>query len=353
MSLLDMFNKKEYQVEFYLIDAFEIYHYLPVYNYLRSVGITCCFVAEPQKRNSSKNWFNYDEAIKILKYNKAEFKRKANYDAPCVITTQDERLVHNYKNKKVNLCYGYSLQTGNFLETEESIAGFDLVLVHGRMGEGEVKKIDENMKTIKVGYPRYSDWGKFSKYMADNTEKIEEIKRKNVDNKPVLVYFPTWYIRASIDPFYEEFMKLKDKYFIITKVHHCTYRIWRERERLEKLRNLSDVLLEGNFSFKEAASMGDLAVVDAISGAGTEVPFASKNIKLVLLYSGVEEENRFRDCIDDFAVCAKKPEELSEALSQVDESDKKLESRLRILDEMYDNSGTGLEEFGKYIKAIN
>lgn len=351
---MSLFTKKqEYQVEFYLIDAFEIYHFLPIYKYLESEGISCCFVAEPPKRNISKNWFDYDSAIKILKINHVNYKKKANYDAKAGFTTQDERFVHNYHNLKIQTCYGMSLEANPFSESDKTSIGFDYKLVHGQLGYDVCHKKYENLKMIKVGYPRYSKWGEGSVYQYDNTAKIEEIKKKNVENKPVLLYFPTWNTRSSIDGYYEEMMKLKDRFFIITKAHHCTFRLWREKERLEKITNLSDVLLEGNFSFKEAASLGELAVVDAISSSSTEVPYVNKDMKMVLVYSTEESENRFKEVIDEFAVCAKKPEELVDKVIATEERDEKYESRQKILAHMYEeNAEIGLKELKRIICQV-
>lgn len=350
MSFLDIFKKKIYDVEFYLIDAFEIYHFLPLYKYLCSEGFSCCFVAEPPKRNSSKNWFDYDTAIKILKLNGVNYKKRANYDAGAAVTTQDERLIHNYKNRKISLCYGASLEKNSFNESPQTTEGFDLKLVHGQFAYDVMRNKSVTIDLIKVGYPKYSKWGNDSKYLYDNTKKIEEIKNLNTEKKPVLLYFPTWNTRSSIDACADEFMKLKDKYFIITKAHHCTFRIWRERERLQKLRDLSDVILEGNFSFKEAVSFGDLAVVDAISGAATEVPFLKKDIKLVLLYSPIEEENQFKDIIDDFAICVKDPKLLKQTVEQIEQNDVKMKSRQEIINRMYNNEESGFEEFKEFLR---
>ena len=53
-------------VEFYLIDAFEIFHFLPLYYLFERRGIQVKFVAEPPESNTSGKWFDYDRAIVIL-----------------------------------------------------------------------------------------------------------------------------------------------------------------------------------------------------------------------------------------------------------------------------------------------
>lgn len=346
-----LFKKKEYQVEFYLIDAFEIYHYIPLYNYLRSKGVSCCFVAENAKRNSSKKWFDYKHAIKILKLQNVEYKKIANYDTPFVFSTQDVRLVNNYKHKKINVNYGFAVAVDNFLETIESVKGFDLMLVHGEKSFEIVSKLDPSIQLIKVGYPRYSKWGEGRKYLYSAEKKIQEIAEKNVDNKPIIIYFPTWGDTSSIDTYTDELMKCREKYFIVTKAHHCTYRLEKEKRRLQKLIDISDVLLEGNFSFQEAAMLGEIGISDVMSGASTEIPLINKDIKMLILYSPVERCNRLKDFVDDFAVCVKKPADLIEAIDRINEVDDKFESRAALMKEIYsEDVEAGLNELYKYIQ---
>lgn len=343
---------RSYDVEFYLIDAFEIYHFYPLYKFLEDKGINCCFVVEPNKTNSSKKWFDYSTALRIIKQQGVKYKSRPNYNSLFAITTQDERLIHNYRHKKVNLNYGYSLMNGVFLETAESIKGFDLMLVHGESSRRIVSEIDSSIKTIIVGYPRYSQWGEGRKYLYDAEKRISDIKRLNKENKPILMYFPTWDAKSSIDSCADLLKQYRNEFFIVTKAHHCTYRLPREQYHLEKLREISDVLLEGNFPFQEAAGIGDLAIIDALSGASTEVPYINPNIRLLLMYSHMEEFNNGKDFIEDFAICVKNEQDLYNSLERLRFKDPNREKRVELIKEIYsDNVEAGLEELCEYIEA--
>ena len=63
---VDVISDKNSLIEFYLIDAFEIYHFLPIYNELLNQGINVRIVAEPCEINSADGWFDYNTAVKIL-----------------------------------------------------------------------------------------------------------------------------------------------------------------------------------------------------------------------------------------------------------------------------------------------
>ena len=110
------------------------------------------------------------------------------------------------------------------------------------------------------------------------------LKKYNITTtKPVLVYFPTWDEDSSIQLFGDEINALRNQYYIITKAHHCTYRLPEKQQDKDKLYKISDYVLEGNCSFEDAAMLGDFALIDAKSGASTEVPYLNKEIKTILL----------------------------------------------------------------------
>ena len=159
----------------------------------------------------------------------------------------------------------------------------------------------------------------------------------NPERKPVLVYFPTWDDSSSILWYADEISRLRQKYFIITKAHHCTYRLETEQERLSVLDEISDVVLAGNYEFEKAANLGNIALCDAISGAATEVPFANEGIKLILLYSPIKEKNSFKPIMDRLAVSVKTPSELHNVVDHVMMKDDFLESRKELVKQIYGN----------------
>ncbi len=334
------------KAEFYLIDSFEIYHFLPLYRYLEKKGIYTCFVAEKVEEGA---WFDYKKAIEILKVNGLRYKECPDYDADFVFTTQDEYLIDAYKNKKVNLSYGIALTTYAYMESERTIDKFDLKLVHGDISKQEVRAKNKSIDIIKVGYPKHSVWGN-GKFVYDLDSKKKIIADVNVDNKPILLYFPTWDYYSSINAYANAFKEIKKDFLIVTKIHHCTSRLDTEEEHRKIVKDISDVVLEGNFSIQEVVCMGDIAICDAVSGTSTEVPFLKNDMKLILLYSPSEEKNKYKEIIREYACCVKTSEELEDSIRATYKEDKYIEKRKQILKQLYyEYPEKGMYELAEYM----
>lgn len=318
-------------VEFYLVDSFEIYHFLPLYKIFRENKIYAKFVAEPCEYNTSGEWFDYDSAIRILEANGVRYSIEANPDARFAFTTQSSQMLRKYKNKKVQVTYGFDFSASSTVITKRTIEGFDYKCVHGQFIKELLSAQFDVPKLIQIGYPKYMD--------IDDSTYIEEmdveIERLNVGHKPILLYFPTWNTISSIQWYAEEINKLRESFFVISKAHHCTYRHKTERKNLETLQRISDIVLAGNFKFESAAKLGTLALCDAVSGAASEVPFANEDIKLVLLYSPVEEKNDYNPIIQEFAVCVQTPSALKDAVFRVNKNDERLSDRKRLVKQIY------------------
>lgn len=89
-------------------------------------------------------------------------------------------------------------------------------------------------------------------------------------NKPILVYLPTYDEDTSIQLFGNEIGVLRDKFYILTKPHHCTARLPEKSYDLERLYAISDKVLDGNASFTDICSCADFYITDAKSGASLE-----------------------------------------------------------------------------------
>lgn len=266
------------EVEFYLVDSFEIYHYLPLYYDCLESGIKARIVAEPPFINTAKGWFDYESAITILEQNHIDYCTKANENTKLAISTQVSSNLIKYNNKKVLLCYGAGLNITYFLYSPQACVGFDYLLANGECQRDIYSVYMDKSQIFIVGYPKHRDFFK-------NPPKQEEIKAKYQisTDKPLLVYFPTWDEDSSIQLFGEQIKVLQNDFFIITKAHHCTFRLADKKKDLEKLYEISNLVLEGNSSFAEAAALADMALVDAKSGASTEVAYLNPKAKITLL----------------------------------------------------------------------
>ncbi len=269
---------KNSQVEFYLIDSFEIYHYLPIYNELLKQGINAKIVAEPCEINTSGKWFDYNEAIRILEENNIDYCTKANPNAKIAITTQRADLLSKYRNKKACLSYGVGLNKDNFAIDKNTVEGFDIRFVHGQyQKDKQIKYMNE--KDIHI-----IGWPKHEKYFAMPHNKAEILDKLEINtDKKILVYFPTWDEDSSIQKFANKIKDLRKDFYVVAKAHHCTFRLNEKKDDLYKLYEISDKVLDGNSSLEEAALIGDYALIDAKSGASTEIPYLNKKLKILLL----------------------------------------------------------------------
>ena len=151
-------------------------------------------------------------------------------------------------------------------------------------------------RIINVGYPKHYRY----KYSTENKNQVVQELNINTD-KQILVYLPTWDHDPSVEAYYDEIMKLREQYFIVTKPHHCTFRLKSQAERLKKLYELSDVVLDGNYDFEKAVCIADVLLCDATSGASTESKVLNPDAKLVLLSTKDDIKECFYRQIEDFA----------------------------------------------------
>ncbi len=253
------------EVEFYLVDAFEIFHYLPICQELVRRGGNAAIVAEPCAINTSGNWFDYSTAVKILEENCIDYSVECNPDAFVAITTQMSSVLKKYKNYKINLPYGISLIKSVFSLNDRSCRGFDAKIVHGLFSKNNLLAYMDRDALHPVGYPKHDS------YFTNKPHKNALLQQFGIEtDKPVIVYLPTYDDDASISMFGDEIGSLRDRFYILTKPHHCTARLPEKKHDLDRLYTISDKVLDGNFSFSDVCSCADFYIADAKSGAALE-----------------------------------------------------------------------------------
>lgn len=297
-------------VDFYLVDSFEIAHFLPFYYEFKRKGTNVAFVCEPPE-NGGRGWLDYEQAKEKLLDLEVKFREKANPKAAIAFTTQDAYNLSKYRGLKILVSYGVGLYKKGFSYTRRVTDGFDYCLVHGKFMKNNFAKNKSEDRILLMGYPKHEAFWK-----AD--DKREDIyKELNIKpNKPVLLYFPTWDENASIQTYAKEMMKLKEKYYIITKAHHCTWRLERKKEDLDTLYAISDLVLEGNYDFGKSTLLGDVAICDAKSGASTEVGYLNPDLQLVLISLVEDYHADFEEEIDVWSTVVTKPSELMDAVEE-------------------------------------
>lgn len=297
--LREVYNELYTTVEFYIVDAFEIYHFIPLYNMFRQNGVYAIFVIEDEKINTSGKWFDYKTAKQILEEKELEFSEYSNTKADIVFSTQGIEILAKYPESiKITLSYGVAFGKDDFRVAPKSTIGFDYKFVNGEFQKDIIieKGLINKERIINVGYPKHYRY----KYSTENKNQVVQELNINTD-KQILVYLPTWDHDPSVEAYYDEIMKLREQYFIVTKPHHCTFRLKSQAERLKKLYELSDVVLDGNYDFEKAVCIADVLLCDATSGASTESKVLNPDAKLVLLSTKDDIKACFYRQIEDFA----------------------------------------------------
>ncbi|MBR1633776.1 MAG: CDP-glycerol glycerophosphotransferase family protein [Lachnospiraceae bacterium] len=314
LRMMPLSINKNSEVEFYLVDAFEIEHFFPFYKQLRKMGIDAAFVAEPCDINTAGKWFDYDAAVSILKDKGIKYYDRANRNAKVAVTTQFGRNLKKYKKacKRIQLSYGEHVMPMNAFQLDKKVAGeFDYIFVMGEIKKKRLETAGIYGKAVVISYPKHLDFF-LQKW------KTEDIRRElNIQtDRPILMYYPTWGDYSSIPIFGREIGKLKDKFYIISKPHHCTFRLLSEKNNMDILYEISDRVLDGNYDFAKSTLLGDIAISDATSGASAEVAFLNPQIKLLLLGNESMLE-AYKDDILGFAAFVSQKRELVKMVNAV------------------------------------
>lgn len=318
------------EVEFYMIDSFELSHFLPVYQALLQQGVKAKIVAEPQAINSATAWFDYSETIKLLKEAGVDYCTLLNPDAKVAITTQFPDNLKYYNGYKIQMHYGTTWhRRKSFTYESDVLAGFDCVFVHGQFAESKIHEIDSHIHVTDISYPRYA-----RSFPRQRNGKDLMAKYAFDTEKPILVYCPTWGEYSSIKRFSSAVNILRQKFFVVAKPHHCTLRLESQKEDLRMLYECCDLVLGHDCNLTEIAAMANCAVCDAASGIVTEIPFLNPELPMVLCLYHTREEDFYVD-ITKFSLCIKSADHLAEAVNQVLKQDPCLHYRQAIMNLLY------------------
>lgn len=323
-----IFAKKK-KIEFYLVDSFEIYHYLPIYNELIRQGFDAKFIAEPCEINTSGKWFDYETSIKILEELGVNYSTNSYKNADIAITTQYSHLLSRYKNKKGSLSYGFGLNKNSFAHIKECCEGFDFRLIHGEFSKKNSIAFYDEKKLFPIGFPKHDE---FFKNKPSRQEVLKELSIKT--SKPIIAYFPTYDENSSISDFYDQLKELRKDYFIVTKAHHCTFRLREKRDDLKKLYCFSDLVLEGNYSFSKSSLIGDIVLADAKSGAALEISYLNNDASLIMLSPQKDLTNYFYEDIFNLSLVINSPSQLKEAIIETLQNDTFRKKRIEQLEYM-------------------
>lgn len=329
-TIKEMVNLKQdenSQVEFYLVDSFEISHFLPIYTALKKEGVRVRIVAEPSAINSAEDWFNYHDAIDELSVNGVEYSTLRNPKADLAFTTQFARNLKYYIGRKCQMSYGVVLMREKAFQLKKDVAEqFDYLFVNGNIYKEIITSYFPEKHVIDMSYPKYlKDFGE----ELTREEVINELKINTT--RPIVVYYPTWDECSSIQKYENAIKKLREKYFFIVKPHHCTYRF---ADAMKSLYRSCDLVLDSRYDLFKAASITDCALCDAKSGVVTELVFLKPEIRMLLIYQNCSSSDFYID-LNKFAEGIKSPIELGYALKNVFNNDEKIKLRKDMIYKMY------------------
>lgn len=340
--------KQGIQIDFYLIDSFEIFHFMPFYEIFANNGINAMFIVEPCSCNTAGKWFDYQSAITILEELDAAYASEPNLLCDYVFTTQDAHILNKYKKKtkKVNLSYGFSFEMNYYMHSERTTKGFDIRLVHGAYSKRLLSKYMKPSRIFVIGYPKHRG---FFEARHQRTEILKELGIHT--DKKIICYFPTWDEESSIPLYRDVFKLLAEKYYIVTKPHHCTARLEEKKDDRDALNEFSDLVLGGNYDFGKAALIGDIAICDAKSGSTTEIPYLNPQIKLLILFNRKYTGEKYFPDILDFGECVFNPEKLEESLEAVCGEDKHMANRRKYMQDIYGGKQYGEKDILEIFKG--
>ncbi len=262
--------KKDLKIEFHVIDAFEIANYEPIWRSLRQMEVDARIVVVPNEKSHlrDKKWFDFDRAVKYIKERNIPLITKADFSA-IGITTQNGEVVEPYKQPHIRLMYGPSVFPTAWGTSEKAARPFDAILVHGPYYQkliSEWKKVDQ---LPIIGYPRYDD------LFSGKLKNVEIRKSWKLDNnKPLILYLPTWAHNSTFEKFFETISKLQSEYQVVVKPHHCTVRF--EPERMQALKNSGVLIATDPFDLPKWLAVADVILADTRSSAMTESLIAGK-----------------------------------------------------------------------------
>lgn len=316
-------------VEFYLVDSFEIYHFAPYYKLFRKNGANAVFVAENNRKNVSGKWFDYEEAIKILNELGYKYKTICNPNAQIAMTTQDAENLRKYGKEtyRVHINYGYGLIRNSYAFSERTTRGFQACVIQGEFQRKKLQKVSGSTKLISGGFPKHFGHKLPDQKTARNAYGINASRK-------VLLYFPTWDEDCGVMQFGDEIKQLRKTYFIVTKMHHVLERDADKNLERRKISEFSDVILPADCDIETAVAMADYILADAKSGAAMEAAYLNNTVPLALLTVREPVEDWFYPEIEKLGPVVTAKDSLTEKMAEC-QVEKNWEERKKILETCY------------------
>lgn len=186
--------------------------------------------------------------------NIGEFIDFLNKNAKNVITSHTFTGIHLLHNVRIiRLMYGLVNKDSstycllyNFL--------MDLVLTYGPNSEYRFK--ENGIMAMPIGNPIFDDW--FNKDISEYESRYIE---RRLDDKPTILYLPTWSRFSGVERFLDSIISLFNDFNVIVKLHHITFN--GEANRLCKLLSCPELIVLGDYIDPQILyKLADIVLVD-------------------------------------------------------------------------------------------
>lgn len=247
------------KIEFYHVDAFELPNYEPIWRKLREKGVEANLVAVPGDLNTAAaGWFDFEKFKTYCVERNIPYVTKIDPNADLAVTTQNAAILKEYACPRVRLMYGPMMYPLVWGFQAQSVTPFDAILTHGKSYQTYFSKWLRTEQLPIVGYARFDEF--FSQQLQRETIRA---RWGVTDNRPVLVFLPTWGDNTAFEKFFPTLAKLTQDYHVLLRPHHCTLRF--ESERVSMMHSSRLPILENAFDLAEVFAAADVICADVRS----------------------------------------------------------------------------------------
>jgi CDP-glycerol glycerophosphotransferase (TagB/SpsB family) len=212
---------------------------------------------------SKKGQYNYIEGflkrknVEIIDYGEKTAEKLAEFlDANCdnvIAPHWFAGINHIHNTRIIRMMYGLANKESSTYSIENNFL-MDLILTYG--DNSAERFLTMGLQAEPVGNPIFDDW------FTDNIDgdDLESIKRK-LDDKPTVLYLPTFNKYSCIEIFIDDIVSLSCDYNIIVKLHHCTF--IGESNRLVDLLSRPEIVVLGDYVDPQVVyKLADLVLVE-------------------------------------------------------------------------------------------
>lgn len=244
---------------------------------------------------SKKGQYNYIEGFlkkkntEIIDYGEKTSEKLAEFlDANCdnvIAPHWFEGINHIHNTRVIRMMYGLANKESSTYSLENNFL-MDLILTYG--DNSAERFLTMGLQAEPLGNPIFDDWFNGS----IDGDDLESIKRK-LDDKPTVLYLPTFNKYSCIEIFIDDIVSLSSDYNIIVKLHHGTF--IGESNRLIDLLSRPEIIVLGDYVDPQVVyKLADLVLVEN-SGAIYDAILIDKPVIIL----GASLLNHGRDIHDE------------------------------------------------------